>query len=299
MRNSMTDKFPFFLKGTTMGICDLVPGISGGTIAFITGIYERLITGIKELNIFWLLFFFKFLFTGRTSAWHKSRIHFLKTDWEFFVPLGLGIGLAIFFGAHGVSYLLTYYFVQTMSFFVGVIIVSLFYLKERVHEKTLDLFAYFVLGGSLGIVLAVLIPTQTPDSWWMFTLSGFFGIFALFLPGISGSYILLLLGKYSQIINAIKSPFSHIGILLLFAIGAVVGMYVVSRFVSYLLKIAHDKTVYLLMGVVLGSLILPIRQIIPVLESPNHGIFALVFLGIGCIIPIIVHKYHQKKHKDL
>ncbi|MFT4313136.1 MAG: DUF368 domain-containing protein [Candidatus Woesearchaeota archaeon] len=291
----MNQKIGFFTRGIAMGIADLIPGISGGTIAFITGIYERLILGIKSLNVVWIFYLLKFLFTGRTSAWHKTRVHFAKIDWFFFIPLALGIALAVFIGAHVISYLLDSYLAQTLSFFVGIIFLSLFFFQKHVEPISQKTRLYFILGSSIGVLLAIAIPTQTPSTWWMYIISGFFGIFALFLPGISGSYILLILGKYSEVLEVLISPFSLLWLLFFFIIGAIAGMYIVSRIVSFLLHIAHDKTLYTLMGIILGSLLLPLSLIFEEFTLQFFFTVFLPFFLLGLVIPFSIHKYVEKK----
>ena len=290
------NSFVLFLKGILMGICDLVPGISGGTIALITGIYERLITGMKNLNIRWIYYLLHFIFTGRTSSWHKARLAFFDIDWPFFVPLGTGILLAIILGAHLITYLLDNAFAYTMLFFIGLILASIVLIQKQITSKLYSESKFLLVGGIVGLLFALFSPTSTPTAWWFIIFSGFIAVFALFLPGVSGSYLLLLLDKYEFILEAVKQPFSHIWILVLFVIGAIIGMYSISHAISYVLKKAHDATLYGLIGVVMGSLLLPIMDVLQ--TGPFTGaqaIVSLVFLLIGFGIPLTIRYFVSRK----
>lgn len=276
------EKFLFFGKGLLMGIADSVPGISGGTIALLTGIYERLIKGIKNVNIKWFIYFMKFFFTARTSALLHSKKEFKRIDWYFFIPLVIGIFIGLYSMAHVLSYLLASHKASTLLFFVGAIGASVSLLFKRITRP----YANSVIGGSIiiGLVIALIVPTQTPAVWWMWIISGFVAISAMLLPGVSGSYILLLLGKYDQALEVLKSPWSHISILILFGIGIIIGLYIMSRVISYLLAHHHHFTIQALIGLVIGSLAMPLSQIMPVYTH-----MSLLFLVIGAAIPLILH----------
>ena len=248
------------LKGVAMGAADVVPGVSGGTIAFISGIYDELIDSIKSINIANL----KLLFTGRFAAFWKA------VNGNFLLSLILGIGLSIFSLARVITMLLRDYPVLVFAFFFGLIVASAWFVSKDIRQwnwKTL-------LGMVAGIVLAVWVTSvtaaHTPEALWFVFLCGFVAICAMILPGISGAFILLLLGKYRYIMTAIGEP--NLPVILLFAVGAVVGIISFSHLLSWLLKNRHDATIAVLMGFMLGSLnkVWPWKETVATFVD-NHG----------------------------
>ncbi len=264
-----------YLKGILMGICDLIPGISGGTIAFISGIYERLINAVKNIN-------FKNYFSLLKDFKMKKII---ELDIIFLIVLFLGIISAIISGSHLISYLLNNYFVYIMSFFIGLIIASTKIIFDEIKSHKFNNFFFMIL--AIIIFLPIFLMNNTNLGINVFTifLAGFLAIFAMFLPGVSGSYILLVLGLYEQIIDAVKSL--DIVFLIPFILGAIIGVLIVSRMISYLFHIAKSKTLYFLLGLVIVSLIVPIRKILEITDLLfiNYLImFILFLLGVGIVL---------------
>lgn len=230
------------LKGVAMGAADVVPGVSGGTIAFISGIYDELINSIKSINIANL----KLLFTGRFGAFWKA------INGNFLLSLILGIGLSIFSLARVITVLLRDYPVLVFAFFFGLIVASAWFVSKDIRQwnwKTL-------LGMAAGIVLAVWVTSvtaaRTPEALWFVFLCGFVAICAMILPGISGSFILLLMGKYEYIMEAVKNL--DAAVLGVFAVGAVVGITSFARLLSYALRKFRALTLAVLTGFIIGSL---------------------------------------------
>jgi putative membrane protein len=251
MRN-LRDYVLLFLKGMGMGGADVVPGVSGGTIAFITGIYEELLDSIKAFDKGAI----QLVIAGKFADFWKH------VNGNFLVALFGGIFLSILSLAKLIHYLLNDHPIQLWSFFFGLIIISALLVTRQIKKWSL----WIALSGVAGIVIAYFItaatPATTPDNYLFIFLSGAIAICAMILPGISGSFILLILGKYEFIIESVKDM--NLLVIAVFGIGCVVGLLSFSRLVSWLLHKYHDLTVALLAGFMLGSLnkIWPWKEVI-------------------------------------
>lgn len=230
------------LKGCAMGMADVVPGVSGGTIAFISGIYEELLGSIKSIDLKAI----KLLFTG------KFRALWEKINGKFLFSLIAGIGVAILTMARLMTYMLENHPIITWSFFFGLIIASALMVAREVNSWSALSVVTMIVGIVLSYWITVVSPATTPNDWWFVMLSGAIAICAMILPGISGAFILLLLGKYMFIMEAVTQL--NIGVLVVFAIGAVAGIVSFSHVLSWLLAKWHDATVTMLMGFMIGSL---------------------------------------------
>ena len=230
------------LKGCAMGAADVVPGVSGGTIAFIAGIYEELVDSIKSINLHAL----KLLFTLKLKDFWK------QINGNFLFSILLGIGISIFSLAKLMTWLLEHYPIHIWSFFFGLIIASTVLVAKEIRHWNVGTVIALIIGAVIAYVITILSPSETPNTWWFIILSGAIAICAMILPGISGAFILLLMGKYAYIIGAVGDL--KIGILLLFAIGAVAGIVSFSHLLSWLLKKHHTATVATLTGFMVGSL---------------------------------------------
>lgn len=232
------------LKGMAMGAADVVPGVSGGTIAFITGIYGELLGSIKNLD----LVAARLLFTGR------FRQFWTKINGTFLFSLALGIGISLFSLARLMTWLLEHEPIATWAFFMGLILTSALLVARQVGRWN----AWPVISLAAGIVIGYVITALNPaadisdPAKWFIVLSGAVSICAMILPGISGSFILVLLGMYNFVMTAIGNL--RIGDIALFAIGAAAGIISFSHLLSWLLKKYNDVVVALLMGFMLGSL---------------------------------------------
>ncbi len=202
------NKYPLLvLKGVAMGAADVIPGVSGGTIAFITGIYEELLCSIKNVDLRAL----KLLSTG------KFRPFWSKINGRFLLAVVAGIGLSIFSLARLMTWLLAHHPILLWSFFFGLIIASTFLVARDVTKWNVVNILGTAGGAAAAYVITALSPASTPDAWWFIVLCGAIAICAMILPGISGSFILLLLGKYAFIMAAVGR--FDIKIILLFAVG--------------------------------------------------------------------------------
>lgn len=231
-----------FLKGVGMGAADVVPGVSGGTIALITGIYERLLSAIKSVDADALKLLSKF----------EIKRFWQHVDGRFLIVLVAGIGTSFITLAKVVTYLLEAYPIQIWSFFFGLIIISAILVLRNVKSWNVGRLVSLIAGIAIAYVITELTPATTPEDLWFIFLSGSVAICAMILPGISGSFILLIMGKYEYIFNAINDR--DIPIILTFAAGCLVGLLSFTRVISWLLKRYHDLAIALLSGFMIGSL---------------------------------------------
>ena len=234
--------FGLTIKGFCMGAADVVPGVSGGTMAFILGIYEELIKSLKSFDLIFLRLVFSL----------KLKDALDHASWRFLVALGLGILTAIFTLARVLAWLLQNQPVLIWSFFLGLIAASLFTVSRHVYKWTPSAFAWAGMGTLLTYLLVGMVPAKTPDSAWFLFMSGAIAICAMILPGISGAFILVILGKYHYVLEAVNNR--DILTLMLVAAGAGIGLITFVRLLNWLLSRYHDITIALLTGLMLGSL---------------------------------------------
>jgi putative membrane protein len=249
-----------------MGASDVVPGVSGGTMAFILGIYEELIEAIKSFDLQSLRHLFTFRF----------RALFERLAWPFLLSLGIGILTAVFTLARLLAWLLQNTPVLLWSFFLGLILGSVISVTRRVHAWTLLTWICLATGLAGSYILVGMVPAGTPDMPWFYVLSGGVAICAMILPGISGSFILVLLGKYRAVLEAVNQR----DFLTLFwvVLGAGAGIVFFSRLLSWLLKRFYDLTVAFLIGLMLGSLrkIWPWKETIETMTDAKGRVFPVV-----------------------
>jgi putative membrane protein len=242
MNRTVKDYLVLTLKGMGMGAADVVPGVSGGTIAFITGIYEELINSIKSVNLNAL----KLLFTG------KFREFWKVINGTFLLSIFLGIGISIFSLAKGLEFLLKNYPILVWSFFFGLIIASAIYVARAIKEWSPGIIIAGIVGAIVAYLITIISPAEANTTYWFIFLSGSIAICAMILPGISGSFILVLLGMYKFILEAVGN--FQITVLITFLIGAAIGIISFSNVLSWLLKKYHNLTVAVLAGFMVGSL---------------------------------------------
>lgn len=242
MKRSLKDYLLISAKGIAMGAADVVPGVSGGTIAFITGIYEELLSTISSVNIESL----KVLKNdGIKGFWNHINGSFL-------VALLLGIGISIASLAKLITYLLKHHDILLWSFFFGLILSSIYLVGKTIKKWDTIKFLALLIGSAIAYYITILPPMENPDALWFVFLSGAVAICAMILPGISGSFILLLLGSYELVLSAIKDL--KISTIAVFGIGCVVGLLSFSKLLSWMFKKYHDLTIALLTGFLVGSL---------------------------------------------
>lgn len=230
------------LKGMAMGAGDVVPGVSGGTIAFITGIYEELIDSLKSIDLGALRVLLK---QGPVKAWQHINGNFLLTVF-------LGILLSVVSLAHAIEYVLEHHPVLVWAFFFGLVCASALFVGRQIGRWHYPEVIALVIGTLLAIAIGFLKPAQLPSDWWIITLAGAIAICAMILPGISGAFILVLLGLYSPILSAVTTL--DVKLLGSFAAGCAIGLLAFSHLLSWLLHHFRTVTLALLTGFLLGSL---------------------------------------------
>ena len=239
---SIRSYFGLTVKGFCMGAADVVPGVSGGTMAFILGIYEELLEAIRSFDLEFLKLLLQFKVK---DAWNR-------TSWRFLTALLLGILLAVFSLARILSWLLQNRPVLIWSFFFGLVLASVYTVGRHLQKWNAAITVWMFLGTVGSYFLVGLVPLKTPDSPWFLLLSGAVAICAMILPGISGSFILVLLGKYAYLLEAVNNR--DFFPLILAAAGAVFGLISFVRCLNWLLKRYHDLTLAVLTGLMLGAL---------------------------------------------
>ncbi len=229
-------------RGLGMGAADVIPGVSGGTIAFITGIYQELINSIKSVD----RAFFRILFRkGIPSAWKHINGNFLLAVFS-------GILISIFSLARLISWLLLIYPKLVWAFFFGLIIASALHVGRKINHWNTGTVFMLIAGTAIALYITIATPATTPETYWFIFLSGAIAITAMIMPGISGAFILLLLGKYEFILNAVKDL--QVNIIIIFGIGCVVGIISFSNIISWFFKKFPNGTMALLTGFMIGSL---------------------------------------------
>jgi len=234
--------FLIFLKGSAMGLADLIPGISGGTIALILGIYKKFINSLKSINLQSL----KLLFTFNFKELNK------QLNLVFLVPLFSGIIFSVFVFSSLIFFFLEEFPIHLYSIFFSLIFFSSLYLIKKIPSNILSKTVLILIGIGIGYVLSILNPFYISDTYMSIYLSGLIATSAMLLPGISGSYILVLLGKYKIVLEALNN--FNFDILIFFLLGSISGILLFSRFISLLLSNYYNATILLLSGLMIGAL---------------------------------------------
>jgi len=295
----MKSRLILYLKGVAMGAADIVPGVSGGTIALITGIYEELITTIKNIN---LDLFKSFFASGYKKFW-------IELNGNFLITLVLGIFTSVILLAQVIVFLLENHEYKLWGFFFGLIVASAVLILKDIQSFSINL-AFWVLVGIIAAgAISLSNSTNIPNTDVYVFFTGSIAITAMILPGISGSFILLLLSKYEFIINAIKD--FELRVIIVFAAGCIFGLIIFSRFLHYLFQNYKNNLLSLLSGFLIGSLIKiwPFRQnietrlnsdgveeavvtqpVIPDLTEANSIVFFIAFSFLGYILITFIQK---------
>ena len=240
-------KWTLVLKGFVMGIAEAIPGVSGGTIAFITGIYLELLETIKSITPGNL----KLILTDRRGFWKAINGNFL-------ILLILGMFFGLLFGVVVIAHLLENHQSLLWALFFGLILGSAVYMGRSVKWKV-DTISLAILGAIITFLVTTLIPATGSTNWLYLIISGALAVSALMLPGLSGSFIILLLGLYSTIISGLKNiisfqDLSALPTIALFGFGALIGLFTFARLLSYLFRNYENRTMGIMIGVLIGSL---------------------------------------------
>jgi putative membrane protein len=327
------------LRGIVIGVANIIPGVSGGTMALVLGIFERLIKAIKTISINTFLSFFK-IFTFKKKNWNEFIKELKKIDFIFLVQIGIGVAIAIVSLASVMTYLLEKQHDPTYGFFFGLILASVLVPFKLIKKRTVSRFLMMVLAIAVVVGFSSLMsgekliekakekqamhiqkgnnsvelykPDINPARLAFIFFAGMVAISAMILPGVSGSFLLLLLGLYFDILQAIiHMQFLILGV---FALGCLIGMIYFTRLLDVLLKKWHDLTMSFLLGLVLGSLwpIWPFKtttivgdetiylsNILP--ASINGNVIAAiitVIIGILIVAAFLVLEKHLQKTAD-
>lgn len=230
-------------RGFAMGAADVVPGVSGGTMAFVLGIYEELLESIRRVVNPQAL---GLALRGKV----KQALDLLP--WPFLLAVGVGVLTAVFSLAHFLEWALEHYPTLVWAFFFGLVAASIWAVSRRVRRWNVTTLFSALVGAVALYWIIGLTPVETPTAPWFIFLSGFIAICAMILPGISGSFILVLLGKYQYILSAVTG--GDFLTLIIFMAGAGIGIVSFAQVLSWLLKRYHDLTVAFLIGLMVGSL---------------------------------------------
>ncbi len=279
-----------FLRGLAMGGADVIPGVSGGTIAFITGIYEELIRSIQSFNAK----LFQTLFSkGIPSTWKQINGNFL-------LAVASGILVSIFSLAKAISWLISNHPLLVWAFFFGLIIGSAIYIGRKIEKWTVFSGILLIAGSALAYYITIATPATTPEHMWFVFLSGAIAFCALVLPGISGAFILVLLGKYEFMLVAVRDL--KVDVIAVFAVGGALGVILFSNVIAWLFKHHPNATLALLSGFMIGSLnkLWPWKEVeewiinsqgetVPLLEkSISPWKYAEIYSQDPLLLPVII-----------
>ena len=261
------------LRGMAMGIAEVIPGVSGGTIAFITGIYEELLQSIKSVDH---RLVGEFRRGGVRAVWSAM-------NGDFLLALLVGMGAGLVAGIFGVTYVLKNYPPLIWAFFFGLIIASSIYIFRQIERWRWQEVVAILLGTAVAYYVTIAHPGQGSEAWWFIFLSGVLAISALILPGISGSFILLLLGMYTVIIPTVKHALETLDshsllVILVFGLGCLTGLAAFARLLSWTFKNFRSLTLATLTGFMLGSLnkLWPWRNVLEWRENTRGELVPLV-----------------------
>ncbi len=273
----MKEYLGFILKGIAMGTANVIPGVSGGTIALITGIFERIINAIKSFDITAI----RLLLKGHIKDFIRH------TDLYFLLSVGFGIIIAIISLAKLFDYLFTYYPVYIWAFFFGLVLASVYFVGKTVEKWKFSVIITFLIGTAFALLISFLNPARENDSFMYLVICGVVAICSMILPGLSGSFVLFIMGNYKLVaIDAINER--DLTILLPMAVGAGFGILAFSHLLSWILKKFKDETISLLTGFILGS--------VSILWPWQHKIYLLDELGNQILkrgepVIIMYHRY--------
>ncbi|WP_296312579.1 DUF368 domain-containing protein [Winogradskyella sp. UBA3174] len=321
MQRRFLDYLVVMFKGIAMGAADVVPGVSGGTIAFISGIYEELLESIDKVNL------------GVFKVWKKEGF---KTAWNsingnFILALFSGIAISILSLAKVIKWLLHNEPVLLWSFFFGLVLASILYIAKQIKDWSVKIILAILITSVLSYLITLAEPFASPDSPFYLLFCGFIAIIAMILPGVSGAFILLILGAYQTAIDTINNLIEGItsGNMDLFkdallkftllAIGAVIGLKVFSKALNWMFKHKKNLTLAILTGFMIGSLnkIWPWKQVLKTrintegeevtlldksilptsYDGDNQMVMALLFIIIGFTAILILEILGKQKNK--
>lgn len=302
-KRTLRDYLGISARGFCMGVADVVPGVSGGTMAFILGVYEELLDAVHAVNVRFLRSLVTFRFGRALSGF----------PWRFLVALVTGIMVAIFSLAQFFAWALDHHPVHVWAFFFGLVLASIITVRGKVSAWTATEALALLLAAAAAFVLVGAVPVETTSAAWFVFLSGAIAICAMILPGISGSFILVILGKYQYMLTAVvERNFLPI---IIFGCGGILGLVFFARVLRWLLRRYHDVTVAALIGLMAGSLrkiwpwretvetvtdsqgvVKPLVQLNVLPASLSGEVLLAISLGItGCAIVLIIERLAARR----
>ena len=305
-RRKFKDYLGITARGFCMGVADVVPGVSGGTMAFILGVYEELLDAVHAVNARFLRSLVSFRFTEALD----------RFPYRFVIALVTGIMVAIFSLAQFFAWALAHHPVQVWAFFFGLVLASIVAVRGKVSAWTATEVLALLLAAAAAFVLVGAVPVETTSAAWFVFLSGAIAICAMILPGISGSFILVILGKYEYMLNAVVQR--EFGPILIFGFGGILGLIFFARVLRWLLRRYHDATVAALIGLMAGSLrkIWPWKETVetftdrqgvmkPLVEqnvlpaSVSEDVLLAITLGVaGCAIVLAIERLAARRSTE-
>lgn len=278
-----------YLKGMMMGVADLVPGVSGGTIALIVGIYQRLITALASVNSDT----FKQLLTGQFKAFWR------QLDGWFLLSVFAGMITSILLFASLIKYLLASHAIPTWSFFFGLIVASAVLLLVQQKKGPIFHLLFLLLGVALSYLLSTQVGQVLPEGLLGVFMAGAIAICAMILPGLSGSLILLLLGKYEVLLQAVSDK--NYVVLLVFACGCLIGLLVFSKVLKWLMSNFYRAMIFFLSGLMLGTLIkvwpwkVATVNVMPMATENPQLMVAVAMMALAASLVWVLAKFDSKK----
>lgn len=286
-----------------MGVANIIPGVSGGTIAFLMGIYEELVESIHSFDLNLLKCLLRL----------DIKAAFEQVNGKFLSALLLGILTAIFSLSHVLKWLLVKQPIQIYAFFFGLIFMTVFVIVQKIRKPDFAKLAVGLVSAVVMYQFVGLVPLDTPDTWWFLFISGAIAICTMILPGISGAFILILLGKYEYIIDAISDR--NFAVLIIVAFGCGFGLIAFVRFLRWVLHRHYDLTLSVLAGMVLGSLrkVWPWKMVLETIETSKGKIvpvsemnvipqsfstevgYAIVLCLCGIALSLLLARFDQEK----
>jgi putative membrane protein len=297
-KQAISEGFILFIKGVFMGAADIIPGVSGGTIAFITGIYERFINALKSLNIHFILY--SLIGLKNKDYKEKAKQSFSQMDLTFLLLLAAGIALAFLSLANIVGFLLEEFPTYTYGFFLGLILSSAAFVYFS-HKKTFNHWSFLVfvvIGSIVGYGIVGIESIQMQHSIIIIFFSGLISFCAMILPGLSGAFILLLLGQYEFMLGVLRQitrfDFGSLPFAFSYLLGGILGLVIFSRVLSYLIKRYRMATISFILGLMIGALRKPGELII---KDPQQPIFTVIAIILGILLVCMFSYYDFKLKK--
>ncbi len=271
----LKERVLIFLRGLLMGMADIIPGVSGGTIALITGIYERLIFAIKGINVRFLVYLLR-------KDVKNAKKHLFTMDLDFLVTLGIGIFTAFMILSRVIIYIMHFHPANTYAFFFGLILSSAYFVYRQIGSISTKNLMAGIAGFAFAFLFLGLGNIQSTHSLPVIFISGLVAVCAMILPGISGAFILFFLGQYEYMLGAFHE--FNLVVSIVFMAGAFTGLFSMARIMNHLLKNHKAATMSFLVGLMLGALRMPYDNII----ANSYFLPFVIIAGAGGFLAVLI-----------